>query len=99
MAAGENPPPKTKGFIMINTVKNAIDIVDVISEKVKLNDSNMGCCPFHSDKKPSMCVYPDTQRYYCFGCDATGDVIDFVQQTMDCSFPEALRGTSFSNNG
>lgn len=42
---------------------------------IKIRRNGMACCPFHNDKTPSMKV--DT-RYYCFGCKATGDVIDFV---------------------
>ena len=42
---------------------------------IKVNRSGMACCPFHPDKTPSMKV---DQRYYCFGCGETGDVIDFV---------------------
>ena len=42
---------------------------------LKVSASGMTCCPFHSDKHPSMKV---DERYYCFGCHETGDVIDFV---------------------
>lgn len=41
----------------------------------KINANGMTCCPFHQDKHPSMKV---DERYYCFGCHETGDVIDFV---------------------
>lgn len=42
---------------------------------IKVRRNGMACCPFHNDKTPSMKV---DIRYYCFGCKATGDVIDFV---------------------
>jgi len=45
-----------------------------------------GRCPFHEDRDPSFVVYPDTASYFCFGCNAGGDVIDFVGR---------LRGTGF----
>ncbi len=49
-----------------------------------------GCCPFHEDHSPSFSVYVQTQRYYCFGCGAQGDVIDFVRTFDGCSLKEAL---------
>ena len=55
------------------------DIVDVVSGYVRLtkkSGSNLfGLCPFHSEKTPSFYVYPDTQSFYCFGCQAAGDAI------------------------
>ena len=42
---------------------------------LKVSRNGMTCCPFHQDKHPSMKV---DERYYCFGCHQTGDVIDFV---------------------
>ena len=47
----------------------------------------VGRCPFHEDRDPSLVIYPQTSSYFCFGCDAGGDVIDFVGR---------LRGTAFS---
>lgn len=43
--------------------------------EIKVSRKGMACCPFHKDRTPSMKV---DERYYCFGCGATGDVIDFV---------------------
>ncbi len=58
-----------------------------------------GRCPFigHEDNTPSFSVYLDTQRYYCFGCHAGGDVLDFVREMDGCSLSEAIErllGTS-----
>ena len=50
-----------------------------------------GVCPFHDEVEGSFTVYADTQRFHCFGCGATGDVLDFVQHTEGVSLPEALR--------
>ena len=50
-----------------------------------------GICPFHDEAEGSFTVYADTQRFHCFGCGATGDVLDFVQHTEGVSLPEALR--------
>ncbi|MCL4230946.1 MAG: toprim domain-containing protein [Dehalococcoidia bacterium] len=49
-----------------------------------------GVCPFHGDTRPSLVVYPATQSYYCFGCGAGGDVIDFVARLNRLGFKEAV---------
>jgi len=49
-----------------------------------------GACPFHGDTRPSLIVYPATQSYYCFGCGAGGDVIDFVARLNKVGFKEAV---------
>ena len=50
-----------------------------------------GICPFHEEMEGSFTVYSDSQRFYCFGCGAGGDVLDFIQRTDNLSLPEALR--------
>ena len=45
-----------------------------------------GVCPFHGDTRPSFVVYPATRSYYCFGCGAGGDVIDFVARRNKVGF-------------
>ncbi len=52
----------------------------------KPNHSNLICCPFHRDRTPSMKV---DERYFCFGCGATGDVIDFVSEVFHLNCTEA----------
>lgn len=79
---------------VIDEVKNANDIVDVIGEYVRLkkNGANyFGLCPFHLEKTPSFSVSPKNQMYYCFGCGAGGDVFRFLMQYENLSFGEALR--------
>jgi DNA primase len=49
-----------------------------------------GVCPFHGDTRPSLIVYPATRSYYCFGCGAGGDVIDFVARLNKVGFKEAV---------
>ncbi len=74
-------------------IKNALDISDIIGERVKLKRSGrgfMGLCPFHDEKTPSFHVFTDTQTYYCFGCQAAGDIFTFVMKTEGLSFSEAL---------
>ena len=50
-----------------------------------------GVCPFHEEAEGSFTVYADTERFYCFGCGAGGDVLDFVRRIEDLSLPEAIR--------
>lgn len=48
-----------------------------------------GRCPLHADAEPSLVVYPETQSYFCFGCQAGGDVIDFVSRQRKVGFKQA----------
>ena len=50
-----------------------------------------GVCPFHDEAEPSLTVYGDSERWYCFGCGLGGDVLDFVQRVENLSLPEAIR--------
>lgn len=54
---------------------------------IEVNRSGMACCPFHDDKNPSM--KPNEEYFYCFGCGATGDVIDFTARLYNLSPKEA----------
>lgn len=75
-------------------IKNAADIVDVISEIVHLKKTGrnfVGLCPFHSEKTPSFTVSPEKQIFYCFGCGAGGNVFSFLMKNDGLSFPEAAR--------
>ena len=49
-----------------------------------------GVCPFHDEAEGSFTVYGDTERFYCFGCGAGGDVLDFVRRVENLSLPEAI---------
>jgi DNA primase len=49
----------------------------------------VGCCPFHPDNSPSFYVFADGVRWHCFGCNATGDVLDFVQRYYSLTLREA----------
>lgn len=48
-----------------------------------------GCCPLHADRSPSFYVFGDGERWYCFGCGAGGDVLDFVQRAYSVTMREA----------
>ena len=49
------------------------------------------CCPFHRDRTPSFRIYDGGRRFHCFGCGATGDVLDFVQRAYGTILPEAAK--------
>ena len=74
-------------------VKNAIDIVEVVSGFLPLkrkSGSYWAPCPFHDEKTASFHVVPDKQFYKCFGCGAHGGVIDFVVKFEKVDFPAAV---------
>lgn len=78
---------------IIDEVRSANDIVDVISSYVKIQKKGanyIGLCPFHSEKSPSFSVSPGKQLFHCFGCGVGGDVITFIRQYENYSFSEAL---------
>ena len=50
-----------------------------------------GVCPFHDEQEGSFTVYADSERWFCFGCGAGGDVLDFVRRVESLSLPEAIR--------
>lgn len=79
---------------LYDQIKNALDIVDIISEKVRLKRAGrgfVGLCPFHDEKTGSFHVFTDTQSYYCFGCHEAGDIFTFIMKTEGLNFQEALR--------
>ncbi len=79
---------------LVEEVRSRNDIVDVISAYVPLQkkgNSYFGLCPFHNEKTPSFSVSPQKQMYYCFGCGAGGNVITFLMEYENYTFPEALK--------
>ena len=78
---------------LVEEVRMRNDIVDVISSYVKLQkrgSTYFGLCPFHNEKTPSFSVTPSKQMYSCFGCGAGGNVITFLMEYENFTFPEAL---------
>lgn len=75
-------------------VRDAVDLVDLISTRTELRRSGpgeyKGLCPFHDERTPSFHVTPDKGMYYCFGCGAGGDAFRFVQETEGLDFVGAL---------
>lgn len=78
----------------IAEVRAASDIVDVVSDYVRLKKKGsnfFGLCPFHQEKTPSFSVNPELGIFKCFGCGAGGDVFRFVREVEGMSFPESVR--------
>ncbi len=69
------------------------DIEQFISSytQLKRRGKNLvGLCPFHNEKTPSFTVYPESQSYYCFGCGAGGEVINFIRRAENLDYVEAV---------
>ncbi len=78
----------------IDKVLEKADIVEVISEYVKLEKKGndyKGICPFHNDTNPSFSVSPSKKVYKCFSCNEAGGVIKFVEKIRNVSFLEAVK--------
>lgn len=75
-------------------IRERLDLADIVGEVVALKPAGKGrlkgLCPFHSEKTPSFHVHRDRGFFYCFGCQAKGDVFDFVMQTQGLGFYDAL---------
>ena len=74
-------------------IKQKIDIVGLISETVALTKDGKnfkGLCPFHDDHNPSLVVYPDTQRWQCYGCKKGGDCFEWYMRARRVDFTTAL---------
>ena len=78
---------------VISLIKDRLDIIDVVSQSVVLKKSGAnywGLCPFHNDKKPSLCVSPSKGIYKCFSCGAGGDALTFLYKTQNKDFKELI---------
>jgi DNA primase len=79
---------------LIDQIKDRSNIVALVGQVISLKKTGkgyLGLCPFHKEKTASFHVYEHPARFYCFGCQAHGDVLSFVQQYYNLSFPEALK--------
>ena len=78
---------------VIDLIKDHLDVAEVIGRTVQLQRAGRnlrGLCPFHSEKTPSFYVFPDSQRWQCFGCNKGGDIFTFVMETQGLDFRAAL---------
>jgi DNA primase len=81
---------------VVDEIKDRLDIVETITPYVpslkKAGRNFKGLCPFHQEKTPSFIVFPDKQRWHCFGACATGgDIFTFIQKVENIDFGEALK--------
>ena len=79
--------------VFINDLLARTDIVDLIDARVKLKKQGKNyhaCCPFHNEKTPSFTVSGEKQFYYCFGCGAKGNAIDFLMNHDRLEFVESV---------
>lgn len=77
----------------IDSVRERSDIVELVGSYVTLRRAGSnytGLCPFHSERTPSFTVFPDTQSFFCFGCEAGGDAFTFVMRSENLEYPEAV---------
>ncbi len=80
----------------VDEIKNRIDIIDLVSDSVKLRRSGknyLGFCPFHDNKRtPAFVVFPDSGTWRCFGqCNEGGDIFKYVMKKEGWDFAETLR--------
>ncbi len=77
----------------LSQIRKALRIADVIGARITLHQSGAqlrGPCPFHQEKDPSFYVYPDKEFFICYGCQAKGDVFDFLMRSEGFTFSEAV---------
>lgn len=82
---------------IVERVRDAADIVQIIGEHVKLKRAGgdfRGPCPFHGGKNPNFSVSPRRGQYHCFKCGESGDVFSFLQKHLGMSFPDSLRAVA-----
>ena len=75
-------------------MRDAVDFVELVSARTELRRAGParweGLCPFHDERTPSFGIDPVQKVYHCFGCQASGDLFTFVQETEGVDFKGAL---------
>ena len=79
----------------LDALKANVDLVELISqsgvELKRVGKNHVGRCPFHEDHEASLSVNPEKNLWNCFGCNAGGDALQFLQLKEKVQFPEALK--------
>src|ERR1035437_3688947 len=78
----------------VEKIKERLSIVDVVSSYLTIEKAGKNYkakCPFHNEKTPSFFISPERGSYYCFGCNAKGDIFSFVEQFEGTDFFGALK--------
>ena len=81
---------------MKDQILNILDMNTIISYYGIKSNRGMCSCPFHEDKSPSMKIYD--KSFYCFSCNKTGDLIQFVQYLLGLDFNKAMEKINFDLN-
>ena len=78
----------------VEQIKDRLDIVEFIRQYVpslkRAGKTYKACCPFHQEKTPSFTCSSEKGLFYCFGCQAGGDIFDFLMKIENLSFHEAV---------
>ena len=91
---GGDGVPRRISDDMIAQICDENDIIDYVSRYVQLKKSGRdysGLCPFHHEKTPSFHVSQEKQLFHCFGCGASGNLVQFVMRTENLDFIDALK--------
>src|SRR3989338_5735953 len=78
----------------VDQIKERLLIVDFLSSYLRVEKSGKNYkakCPFHNEKTPSFYISPERGTYYCFGCNAKGDIFTFVEEFEGLDFRGALQ--------
>lgn len=78
----------------ISELKERTNVEEIISEYVNISRKGknlIGLCPFHAERTPSFCVYPNNGSFYCFGCGIGGDIITFMRLAEHFDYVEAVK--------
>lgn len=78
------------------SILNLLSMSDILNKYNIKMKNNMCSCPFHKDKNPSMKIYD--KSFYCFSCNKTGDLIQFVQYLFNISFVDAMKKINYDFN-
>lgn len=78
-------------MVTSDTIKSLLSM-RTVAEHYGFTPNRAGfiCCPFHNEKTASLKIYPDGRGWYCYGCGAGGDVIDFVKRLFDINYSQAI---------
>ena len=85
--------------LIVKEIVRSINIIDIIKDDVVINDkpnikNEHMLCPFHKERTPSFCIIKPDNFYYCFGCGARGNVINWIMHKRRWSFIKTLRHLS-----
>jgi hypothetical protein len=84
---------KAKGWVDKSTIQQvlAVSFETLLNQPLRRSGKTFtGLCPLHNEKHPSFCVYPETNSFYCYGCNQGGDVIKFTRLLYGFNFKQAV---------